>query len=450
MNRMKRHFTAPARFVSVALALLACTSAESENAGVGGAGGGSLPPPSERPSCTSSTPPTGGTPPARADTAAALSSDSRTMVMFGGDVATVICGDIPKRQHVGDTWVLDTACGGWSDLSAKVGTAAPSPRARHAMALDVARGRALLFGGRFRSGDSGDYTLYNDVWAFEFATESWSLVAAMGTAPSPRANTAIAVDGDTLYAFGGNTSKSGLSFVPTNDLFALDLVSNAWSAVAAGGVLPAPREFHAMAVDASEHRVYVAHGADENALLGPFFSDAHVFDAPSASWHPLAAAMPAAAPEGRIKGGLALRAHAGEPRQLLFVGGHDDGALGNRNDVLALDVPEGADLATLGPLTWQARIAGDALHSPANGQCDFPADFVTLDTTSVERRSAFAFAPTASGEAFVVFAGDSDCGRLNDAWWFDTRSGEFTPIQETLPGLTCPRTGSSTCAGLCG
>lgn len=433
--------------VAGVFALAACGSEDSLPAGAGGAGGGAqLPSPSVRPVCANFETPTGGSPLARADTAAALSEDARTMVVFGGDVATVICGDIPKRSHVGDTWVLDTACGSWTELDVP----GPSPRARHAMALDPARERAILFGGRFRQGDSGNYTLYQDLWAFDLRKRSWATLTASGTPPSPRANTAIAVDGDTLYVFGGNTSTSGLNFLPTNDLFAFDLVTNTWSTIEAAGPRPAARQFHAIAVDTLAHRLYVVHGADENALLGPFFADAHVFDMKTSIFTALAATLPASAPEGRIKPGLALRRAAGEASQLLLVGGHDDGTLGNRNDVLALDLADGIEPANLGTLAWEPRVAGDMFTSPATGQCAFPADFVTPDEASIERRSAFAFAPTLTGEAFVIFAGDSDCGRLNDVWWFDTRAGTFTPIVETPTGLSCPRTGSTTCAGLCG
>jgi hypothetical protein len=96
-------------------------------------------------------------------------------------------------------------------------------------------------------------------------------------------------------------------------------------------------------------------------------------------------------------------------------------------------------------------VVGDQFNAPATGQCDFPPDFTLVDLASPERREAFAFAPRADGQAFVVFGGDSDCGRLNDVWWFDAINGQWTQVTETLPGLTCPRQGSpETCTALCG
>jgi hypothetical protein len=446
------------KFALTCLAVLALSSACSEAAnepgpsgtGGSGSGGGSgaTAPSSSKPQCKTM-PSTGGVPTARADTAGVLTEDGRTLLMFGGDTAVVVCGDIPKREHVGDTWLLDTACGAWGQRS----VTGPSPRARHVMVGDYARKRALLFGGRFRMGQSGNYTLYNDVWAFDFEMKAWSQLQTTGTPPSPRVNTAMVVDGDTLWLFGGNTTPAALTYQPQNDLYTLDLKTNEWRAVTAQGALPPKRLFHAMAVDPVAHRAYVAYGANENALLGPFYKDLFVLDLATTTWTKLDVAHPAGADVGRIKLGLSVRSGDGkEPARLLAVAGHDDAApgLGNRNDVLTIDFDSKAAPGSLGALKWQAQIKGDTYNKPAKGQCDFPPDFVINDKMSVERRSAFAFAPLPSGEAFVIFAGDSDCGRLSDTWWYDTRAGRFEAISESLPGLTCPRTGNASCKSLCG
>jgi hypothetical protein len=418
-----------------------CTVEPGDDAadGATSTGAGAGPPSSAKPVCASPGGPMGGIPAARADSAAALSADARSMVMFGGDVAIVVCGDVPKRDHVGDTWLLDTACGGWTQLM----TPGPSPRARHAMATDAARNRALLFGGRYRDkGQTGNYTLYNDVWAFDFAAKTWSQLPTGGTPPSPRANTAMAIDGDTLWMFGGTTSPSALAFTPSNDLYALDLKTNQWRAVTAQGA-PTPRLFHAMTIDPATHRAYVGWGGDENAFVGPFFKDIAVLDLATLAWSPLAVAPAAGATEGRIKLGMAVRsASAGGPARLYAFAGHDDGALGNRNDLLATDLG--------GAAAWKAEIKGDTYNKPPAGQCNFAADFVINDPQSMERRSSFAFASLPNGEAFVVFGGDSDCGRLSDAWWYDTRAARWTAIAESLPGLSCLRTGNPSCKSLCG
>ncbi len=429
-----------------------CSETPVETSSPSSQGGGTPAlPSSTKPACTSGVLPTGGIPSARADSSAALREDGAEFVIFGGDEAVVVCGDAPKRQHLGDTWILDTACGGWTKLD----VAGPSPRARHVMVSDVPRNRALLFGGRYRdAGKTGNYTLHGDLWAFEFATREWTQLKPTGTGPTPRANSAAILDGDTMWVFGGTTSPSSVVFAPTNDLYALDLLKNEWRKVDAVGPVPAPRLFHAMAVDPVNHRAFLAYGGDANAFVGPFLKDLHELDLATATWTTLAVTHPQGFDFGRIKLGLSVRSgESAEPRHLVAFGGHDDvnggAALGNRNDVLTLDLEPGVASENLGTLAWQHPIVGDAFNKPPKAQCDFPADFVVPDVTSIERRSAFAFAALPTGEAFVVFGGDSDCGRLSDAWWFDTRQGIWTAIVESLPGLTCPRTGNVDCKSLC-
>lgn len=426
--------------------LVACGGGGNGHLGTGGAGGaghatggagGVSPGGSAKPTCADTGGPSGPTPVARADTAGVLGPDGRTFLLYGGDTAVPVCGGIPSHAHVGDTWLLDAGCGTWKEI-----TASPSPgtRARHSMALDAAHGRALLFGGRTRTGGSGPYTLFADVWAFDFKSSAWSQLATTGAGPSGRSNAAIAVSGDKLIVFGGNTSTSGLSFNPQSDAYAMDLASGAWTKLAPSGP-PTARLFHAMAADPVAHRVYVHAGGDANAFQGPFFADLWALDLDAMSWTDLHAKNGGDG-TGRIKLGLA--ATVGKSGTAVYAfGGHDDGALGNRNDVLSID------LSAASP-AWAAVQQGDVPGQPATGPCTFPPDFTTEDMKSPERRSAFAFGARADGAAFVVVGGDSDCGVLGDAWWFDAAVGAWTPIRQTLVGLTCLRTGSSTCSGLCG
>jgi hypothetical protein len=367
------------------------------------------------------------------------------MVLFGGDTAIPVCGQTPPRTHVGDTWLLETDCGSWTQLSPQP---APSARARHAMATDAARDRALLFGGRSRpSGSTGPYTLHADVWAFDFGTRAWSPVATTGTPPSARSNSAMAVLGDDLVVFGGSTSTSGLTFTPQSDAWALDLRSGAWRALATTGGPPPARLFHAVAAEPGTRRLFVFGGGDENAFQGPFFSDLWVLDLEAARWHAVAAQNPVDADVGRIKPGLAVR--AGGSHVLFLFAGHDDGALGNRNDLLLLDLGAPGALPYPGVRSWSTLRTGDVYNRPASGPCSFPTDFALADLASPERRSAFAFAPLPSGGAFLVFGGDSDCGRLNDAWWFDTGAASWTPVRLSVVGVSCARSGSTSCSSLC-
>lgn len=402
-----------------------------------------------RPACGDPNPPVGPTPPPRSDTSGALSADARSLVIFGGNTAVPVCGQPPAQQHAGDTWVLDVTCGTWTQATA---APAPAARARHSLVLDAARERVLLFGGRSRQGSSGPYTLYNDVWAFDLRAKSWSAISTSGTAPAARGNSAIVVLRNELFVFGGNTSTSGLSFSPQNDTYSLNLETGAWRAVSASGTVPPRRLFHAAAADPEGKRIYVYAGGDANAFQGPFLKDLWVLDVGAERWHTVPLAR-STSEVGRIKHGLVFRPPASgvSTTQMLYLfAGHDDGALGNRNDVARLDLGASTSLPFTEPRAWTSVKPGDTLNASPTGQCSFPGDFVIPETDSPERRSAFVFAATADGGAFVAFGGASDCGLLADTWWFDTATGAWTPIRKVNTGLTCKRKGFSDCPVLCG
>lgn len=237
--------------------------------------------------------------------------------------------------------------------------------------------------------------------------------------------------GGKLYVFGGSTDTTGLNFEPQDDLYALDLQTLAWESITVSSMVPPARLFHAMAADEDSGKLFVYSGGDEGAFTGPFLPCTWAFDASTNAWSELVADRTAITDSARIKLGMLARPSEQGPT-LFFFGGHDDGALGNRNDVGALDSGAGA---------WRLAQEGDVANAGSNGACDFPADFTLVDPASPERRSSFAFAARPDGAAFVVFGGDSDCGRLNDAWWFDataeawTRSGPPSPAScASAPG----------------
>lgn len=370
-------------------------------------------------------------PPARGDVGGALDPTGRRMVIFGGDVTVPICGEQPTPKFDASTWVFDVACGSWRNVPAGD---APSARARHSMVADVAHNRALLFGGRYRASGTA-YTLYNDVWAFDFATESWTKLDTTGTAPAARANTSIATVGNRLIVFGGNTSTNGLAFSPNNDTFSLDLETLAWTPLG-GAKKPPPRLFQTMAIDPETQTAYVYGGGDEQAFTGPFLNDLWALDLEGGAWREVQTT--GTAPVPRINAGLMFDQ---KDKSLVVFGGHDDGTVGNQNDLFRIS-------PSASPATWSQAPLGDVFNKPSTAQCDFPADFTTVDKEAPERRSAFAFAPRADGHAFVVAFGKSDCGVVSDSWWWSGGPGTFKALRENPAGLSCLRF-STTCKSLC-
>jgi hypothetical protein len=400
----------------------------------GGDGGmGGLDPSGNPPQCTAPGS-TSTNPPPNNSLAGVLDASGTKFVVFGGDTAVPVCGPPSGHNFIADTYVLDVGCATWT----KVTAGGPSARGRQAMALDPDSNRAVLFGGRTSSGGA-TYVTYADVWTFDFATSAWTRVQTSGAAPSGRANSAAVVDAAArrLVVFGGNTSTDGATFVPQNDTWALDLGTGAWTQIAAGGARPPAREFHAMAIDPDARVAYVYAGGDANAFVGPFLQDVWALDLAMGTWSQITTT--GTGPGGRIEGGLVFDRVT---KQLVAFAGHDDGAIGNENDLFALDV-------TTSPAKWTKLPPGDTPGSPPLGQCSFPPDFTKIDKQAPERRSAFAYAPRIDGHGFVVFGGGGDCGLLADSWWWSNGSGQWTNVQPSPVGLSCLRIQTS-CKGLCG
>jgi N-acetylneuraminic acid mutarotase len=378
----------------------------------------------------------GGTnPTARGDSAGALDPTGTSLVVFGGDTDVAICPNFPTHKHVGDTWLLDVGCGSWAQLSVQ----GPDARARHVMISDPDRGRALLFGGRTRARTSGAYSLFDDVWAFDFGAQSWQKLATSGSPPPARSSAAIAVDAQTsrLVLFGGNASTDGLSYLPLADTWTLDLATNAWKKLTPPKSPPA-RLFHAMAIDPDGRIAYVWSGGDANAFVGPFLHDVWALDLDQGTWS--AVATTGQAPTGRIRHSMVFDRTA---HVLVTFAGHDDDAkiADERNDLYVLDVGKS-------PAEWSRLPPGDTINKTVASGCNFPADLTNIDKAAPERRSAFAVSEAAGGRGFVVFGGESDCGLLNDAWWWSNASSAWTPVKSTPVGLSCLRV-STTCTSLC-
>ena len=169
------------------------------------------------------------------------------------------------------------------------------------------------------------------------------------------------------------------------------------------GEPPPARLFHAAVSDPGARTLYIHGGGDENAFQGPFFTDLWKLDVDAATWSMVNAASATEGAVGRIKHGLSFRPSSESTAPAIYAfAGHDDGELGNRNDVIRLELG--------GSPSWSDALPGDTLKHPSTVACTFAADFTTMAPNTPERRSAFNFAPRADGQAFVVFAGDSDCG----------------------------------------
>jgi hypothetical protein len=156
--------------------------------------------------------------------AAAYDADNRTVVLFGGRVASGKLSD--------DTWVWNGT--NWNDFP----NSQPPAREMASMAFDPTLHQLILFGGQ---GDQG--TLLNDTWAWNGT--QWVQLDGAGPAPTPREASAFAYDpagrlvlfGGTGYAAGASTpDTTGNTSTTTATLQAETTLGDTWQWTGAGWI----------------------------------------------------------------------------------------------------------------------------------------------------------------------------------------------------------------------
>jgi hypothetical protein len=353
------------------------------------------------------------------------------MVFFSGnDEVPVNCAS-GATHYPQDTWEYSRTCNAFRQLEVD---AEPDARGRHASASDGEK--LYIHGGRWRESFGDPYRVYDDLWAFDYKTNEWEELSA-GDGPSARSNhTMVLIDGK-LWVYGGSTARDGLSFIPQEDIWTYDLETGEWDEVdQEGSDFPAPRLFHAAATDGS--MMYVYSGANENAFFSPtFYGDLWAFDTQTLEWTVLNDREPGTGPVpfDRFRPSMEY-----DPLLdvLVMFGGHDSTDLGNTNEVYHYSISEGR---------WYDVRQGDIQNQPTNGFCDFPAEFVTVDIDSPERRYSHASVMTPDGE-MLIFGGKTDCGLINDVWGYDPTSESWTEHSPATSGEVCPRNNAS-CSSIC-
>lgn len=376
-------------------------------------------------------------PTGRGEHAAAYDPCQDRIILFGGnDFQPEQCATYGPKRFKEDTWVYSPAHQNYVRLLTEH---SPHPRGRAHMTTDLSRKKLYLYGGRYRQeGTTGTYTVFDDLWEFDLNTESWRERFTTGDLPGPRTNSGLVYDprGDRLVLFGGNSTGNAMNFLSNDHTFVLDLKTMTWSRL--NPPAPGERLFHAMVYSDTANAVFVYGGAsDTDAWQGPFYADLWRLDLSTLTWSEVEPES-SSRPDARISARLV----ADDARdRLVLIGGHDDTIVGNRNDVWAFN---------LSSSTWTLLHPGDSgAGERCNAFCDCPPDFVETNPNVPERRHYHSAQHLPGPDWIAMFGGKSDCGYLDDTWYWDLSADVWLEINPASQGEACMRSGRDNCTDLC-
>ena len=352
---------------------------------------------------------------------------SNTILIFGGNDGPIV-DQRPSAAYLDETWIFEPGYG-WTELD----ISGPSPRGRYGAAYDPTNRRALIFGGRWREDNgSGDYTLYNDLWSFDFVSRTWTLLDEEG--PSKRTYPSLAWDDATqsLYLFGGMTNTSPMTIDVNMKLWRWD--GETWERLSTSGDKPSQRTFLSETWDSKRRRL-VLFGGQVGDYWSLAYNETYALDMETREWTMLDSGT---GPSTRMHGHLEY--DAARDRYLMF-GGHTD--IGDGNDLWSMDPDSG---------TWTTERSADAFTGNGLGcignPSEVPADYVDQDTSAPERRHRGMF--TLMNDSIWIFGGmHSECSdHLDDTWRYPLDGGDWTQIIEARTGESCERKDAD-CECLC-
>ena len=170
-----------------------------------------------------------------------------TGVSLGTHTTSVVFGGYTITGYTNKTWVYYHNSDYWMESSSEE---VPSARYFHDMATDWNSDRIVMFGG-YGMNESGFYAYRNDTWLYYAERDLWLEVSDAG-GPPPRYQHAMAFDnitGDVILYGGYGMNESGY-YQRFNDTWAFDMQTLTWSQVDTP-VNPGKRSYHEMAGDHS-------------------------------------------------------------------------------------------------------------------------------------------------------------------------------------------------------
>ena len=263
--------------------------------------------------------------------------------------------------------------------------AGPSARLDGTIVYDPVGKQLLLFGGQ----DS--QSIRNDLWRFSLVSNEWTALTPSSLPPQSRFGHTAIFDSARrrLIVFGG---QAGGFF---SDVWAYDIVANAWQQLASDAAGPSRRYGHSAIYESARDRMVISHGFTDAGR----FDDTWAFDFKTNAWANLSP------PKGRpLKRCLHHAAYDAANGQMYLYGGCSSGfGPCPQDDLWAFNLSQN---------TWQEL-------TPA---------------TRPAGRDHYGMAYDTGRARLVLFAGSGN-SLFNDTWEFDpaSRAWQKPPIEGPLP-----------------
>jgi len=205
--------------------------------------------------------------------AAPSAREGQTMTYDAVSGKVVLFGGYSGTEYYNDTWAYDPQADAWQELT-PAGDLPPA-RTQQCMVYDSAGAQTLLYGGW---DDTNNLT---DIWAYDLVADAWHQVEQQGDIPEPRFAAAAAYEpvSGKMYVFGGFPGDPDQTEF-LDELWAYDPATNQWTQLEAEGDMPAPRNGHCLVADSSAGTLVLFGGTNSEASL----NDLWTYDPASNAW----------------------------------------------------------------------------------------------------------------------------------------------------------------------
>ena len=224
---------------------------------------------------------------------------NQALYIFGGEMATA-----DQYHHYRDFWKYDIPSKSWTEL-VPITKSTPPPRSGHRSV--VWRHYMLLFGG-FYEGNLREVTRwYNDLWIYDFSTNSWhaQLYSKLATLPAPRSafNFTVCPTTDVAYVYGGfskiknpapGTKAEGKTYTDGWALHLANFLSSkvpTWERLSRKGEYPSPRSGTACTIYKNSKMIVFGgvqdDEGDNHRMKSVFYDDLFTFDMDRKRWYSL-------------------------------------------------------------------------------------------------------------------------------------------------------------------